>query len=40
MAELGERVCVIDNGRLFITIFIQTSGTGYTKMGWAGNTEP
>jgi actin-related protein len=25
---LSNKVCVIDNG------------TGYTKMGWAGNTEP
>ena len=29
MADLlSNRVCIIDNG------------TGYTKMGWAGNTEP
>jgi actin-related protein 3 len=29
MADLlKNKVCVIDNG------------TGYTKMGWAGNTEP
>jgi actin-related protein 3 len=25
---LNKKVCVIDNG------------TGYTKMGWAGNTDP
>lgn len=28
MDLLAKKVCVIDNG------------TGYTKMGWAGNTEP
>jgi len=28
MDFLAKKVCVIDNG------------TGFTKMGWAGNTEP
>ena len=35
---LASKVCVIDNGKLWNNIYF--IGTGFTKMGWAGNTEP
>jgi hypothetical protein len=39
MADLlAKKVCVIDNGIKFLTIHF--AGTGFTKMGWAGNTDP